>query len=180
MHEAASDPEISRYLINGPGTTLEEVDVLIELVLGDQRDGDALAFTALRLPDRLPVGMTRFLNIDRRNESVIRGEPFDKIPNLYCDSLPNADFTCGEGVEVQIRFHQLSAGPGWASEAQTAAGKYQRRLGYHPKIFVAPHEAAQPRVLQLLGAPQFAQFSALAGNLRLHSAITECTSNNVP
>jgi len=70
LHEAASDPEISRYLIDGPGTTMEEVDALLELVLSDQREGDALAFTALRLPDRRPVGMTRFLNIDRRNESV--------------------------------------------------------------------------------------------------------------
>jgi N-acetyltransferase len=70
LHEAASDPEISRYLIDGPGTTLEEVEALIELVLGDQQRGEALAFTALRLPDRRPVGMTRFLNIDRRNESV--------------------------------------------------------------------------------------------------------------
>src|SRR3989441_4765102 len=79
--------------------------------------------------------------------------------------LAQSQFHLGKDIEVQIRFHQLFAGLGRASEAQTAAGKYQRRLRHPPKVFVPPHEAAQPGVLQLLGAPQLAEFSALAGEL---------------
>ncbi len=70
LHEAARDPAIGRFLVDGPGSTLEEVDALIDLVLGFQARGEVLAFTTVRLPDRVAVGMTRYLNIDRPNESV--------------------------------------------------------------------------------------------------------------
>jgi len=70
LHEAARDPEVSRYLVDPPGSTLEEVDRLIELVLRRQREGTDLPFTIVRLSDRRPVGMTRYLNIDRPDESV--------------------------------------------------------------------------------------------------------------
>ncbi len=70
LHRAAKDPEIHRYLIDSPGPAIADLDALLEFVLRLQRSGDVLAFTTLRLPDRVPVGMTRFLNIDRPNEAV--------------------------------------------------------------------------------------------------------------
>jgi N-acetyltransferase len=70
LHAAARDPETGRFLVDGPGSTLEEVDALIDLILGFQSKGEALAFTIVRAPDRAAVGMTRYLNIDRPNETV--------------------------------------------------------------------------------------------------------------
>jgi N-acetyltransferase len=61
---------VSRYLVDPPGTTLAEVEALIRLLLERQRAGTDLAFTTVRKEDRSPVGMTRFLNIDRINRSV--------------------------------------------------------------------------------------------------------------
>jgi len=41
----------------------------------------------------------------------------------------------------------------------------QRRLGDHPEIVVAPHEGAQPRVFELLLAPQRRERGRIAGEL---------------
>ncbi len=70
LHRAAKDPEIHRFLVDPAGPAIEDLDALFDLVLRLQDAGDVLAFTTLRLPDRVPVGMTRFLNIDRPNEAV--------------------------------------------------------------------------------------------------------------
>jgi len=67
---AARDPEVRRYLRNGPGTTLTEIDGLIALLLERQRLGTDLPFTTLRLPDRRPIGMTRYLRIERPDRAV--------------------------------------------------------------------------------------------------------------
>ena len=70
LREAARDPEVRRYLLHGPGETLEELRVMIAYRLEQQRVGTALPFTTvLRATDR-PVGVTGFLKIDRVNQSV--------------------------------------------------------------------------------------------------------------
>jgi N-acetyltransferase len=70
LWHAGSDREVGRYLLNGPGATLKEMDALIALLLARQAMGTDLAFTTVRSGDGQPVGMTRFLHIDRANDAV--------------------------------------------------------------------------------------------------------------
>ncbi|MGD0250405.1 MAG: GNAT family protein [Thermoplasmata archaeon] len=70
LHEVGADPEVIRYLLNGPGMTLGELDSFLDVLQSRQTDGTDLAFTTLRASDSRPVGMTRFLHVDRKNESV--------------------------------------------------------------------------------------------------------------
>lgn len=70
LHHAARDPEVGRYLRHGPGATVESTASLIEWQLAAQRAGTDLPFTVLALPERTPIGMTRYLAIDRENRSV--------------------------------------------------------------------------------------------------------------
>lgn len=70
LRGAARDPEIGRLMLEGPGTTLEEMESFISLILERQATGTDLGFTTLVLPEERPVGMTRYLNIDRKNQSV--------------------------------------------------------------------------------------------------------------
>jgi len=70
LWNAGADPEVGRYMLNGPGATPEETDALIALLLARQAAGTDLAFTTVRSSDGQPVGMTRFLHIDRANDAV--------------------------------------------------------------------------------------------------------------
>src|SRR5208283_4482513 len=70
LRAAAQDPEIRRYLIPGPGETQEEMESLISLLLDRQKAGTDLPFTIVLRADGRPVGMTRFLHVDRTNRSV--------------------------------------------------------------------------------------------------------------
>lgn len=70
LRVAANDPEIRRYLLDGPGTTREDLDAVIALLLGRQKLGTDLPFTTVRASDGVPVGMSRFLHIDRPNDAV--------------------------------------------------------------------------------------------------------------
>jgi len=70
LRAAAKDPEIGRLMLNGPGTTMDEMRAFIALVLERQAEGTDLAFTTVLNAGARPVGMTRFLNIDRFNRSV--------------------------------------------------------------------------------------------------------------
>ena len=67
---AARDPQVGRYLRHGPGRSLEEMDGLIDELLRAQAEGTDLPFTTCVLPERRPVGMTRYLRIDRANQWV--------------------------------------------------------------------------------------------------------------
>jgi len=70
LRVAARDPEVRRFLLHGPGETLEELRATIAYRLEQQKAGTDLPFTTvLRAGDR-PVGMTGFLRIDRANGSV--------------------------------------------------------------------------------------------------------------
>ena len=70
LSAAARDPEIGRLMLEGPGTTLREMETFIGLVLERQEAGTDLGFTTLLRSEDRPVGMTRYLNIDRANQSV--------------------------------------------------------------------------------------------------------------
>lgn len=70
LRAAARDPEVNRYLVPGTGTTLAEMEDLIALLLERQRTGTELPFAVVLRTDGRPVGMTRFLAIDRANDSV--------------------------------------------------------------------------------------------------------------
>lgn len=70
LRAAARDPEIGRYMLNGPGTTMEEMRAFISMVLERQSAGTDFGFTTVLLDGDRPVGMTRYLTIDRRNSSV--------------------------------------------------------------------------------------------------------------
>ena len=70
LAEAGADPEVGRYLLNGPGASLAEMDRLIALLLERQAAGTDLAFATLTASDGRPVGMTRFLHIDREDRNA--------------------------------------------------------------------------------------------------------------
>jgi len=68
--EAGSDPEIWRYLVVAPCHTVPEMEALIALLLQRQELGTDLAFAVLDRATGTPLGMTRFLEIDRENRRV--------------------------------------------------------------------------------------------------------------
>jgi N-acetyltransferase len=70
---AGRDPEIWRLLRIGPGRNETEMTALVEEMLRDQEAGTVFPFAVLRLPERTPSGMFRFLDIDRENRSVELG-----------------------------------------------------------------------------------------------------------
>ena len=70
LRVAGDHPEVGRYLRHGPGSTLEDLDGLIDELLSAQASGTDLAFTTCLLPDHRPIGMTRYLRIDRTNQWV--------------------------------------------------------------------------------------------------------------
>lgn len=76
---AGRDPEVWQYLRIGPGhpPTVAEMTAFVDQLLGMQAAGELLAFTILLLPSRTPVGIIRFLDIDRPDRSVELGTWLD-------------------------------------------------------------------------------------------------------
>jgi N-acetyltransferase len=70
LRHAARDPEVRRFLRDGPGSTLAETEALIGLLLERKTRGDDLPFAVRLKPEGPFIGMTRYLNIDRRNSGV--------------------------------------------------------------------------------------------------------------
>ncbi|MGI0071093.1 MAG: GNAT family N-acetyltransferase [Thermoplasmata archaeon] len=70
LRPRAADPEVGRYLRLPPGRSFEEMEEVIAALLDAQRAGTDLPFTTCLLPDLRPIGMTRFLRIDRDDEWV--------------------------------------------------------------------------------------------------------------
>ena len=70
LAEAVQDPEIGRYMLTTPGATAEEMEKVIRTLLERKASGTDLPFATVRLSDSKPVGMTRYLNIDRPNDAV--------------------------------------------------------------------------------------------------------------
>ncbi len=67
---AARDPEVGRYLLERPGTTIADTERRIARLLERQANGSDLPFTILQASDRRAVGMTGYLSIDRPNDAV--------------------------------------------------------------------------------------------------------------
>ena len=76
---AGRDPEVWQYLRIGPGhpPTPAEMEAFLDELLGYQAAGELLAFTMLLLPERTPVGIIRFLDVDRPNRMVELGTWLD-------------------------------------------------------------------------------------------------------
>jgi len=77
--EAGRDPEVWELLRIGPGhpPTLAEMEQFIEQLLDLQAVGHVLPLTMFLLPNRTPVGIIRFLDIDRENRMVEVGTWID-------------------------------------------------------------------------------------------------------
>ncbi len=73
---AARDPEVSRYLVHPIGPALADVEAHVAWVLGLQAEGSELAFAVVLNGTGVPVGLSRFLDIDRANASVQIGGTF--------------------------------------------------------------------------------------------------------
>ncbi|HLY76332.1 MAG TPA: GNAT family protein [Thermoplasmata archaeon] len=70
LAQIGKDPEIWQWLPYGYCGTDEAMGRLVDLLLRRQSEGDDLAFTVVLRPDDQPVGMTRYLGIDRLNRNV--------------------------------------------------------------------------------------------------------------
>lgn len=67
---AGKDPEVWQWMPYGYRGTEESMGRLVELIQKGQAAGTDLAFTTVLRPDDRPIGMTRYLNIDRPNHNV--------------------------------------------------------------------------------------------------------------
>ncbi len=70
LFSIASLPEVWRYLRHGPVRAPEDLDQVISALLESRDAGTDLPFTTRLLPEHRPIGMTRFLRIDRVNQGV--------------------------------------------------------------------------------------------------------------
>jgi RimJ/RimL family protein N-acetyltransferase len=68
--KVAGEPEIWRYFRGGNLEDRPAMDRYIQEMLRRQEAGTDLPFTILGLPEERPVGMTRFMEIDRENRGV--------------------------------------------------------------------------------------------------------------
>ena len=76
---AGRDPEVWALLRIGPGhpPSPGEMETFIGQLFAKQETGNVLPLTMLLLPERVPIGMIRFLDIDRPNRSVEVGTWID-------------------------------------------------------------------------------------------------------
>lgn len=70
LFASASNPEVWRYLRHGPVNDPEDLDRVISALLEARAAGTDLPFTTCLLPEHRPIGMTRYLRIDRADQWV--------------------------------------------------------------------------------------------------------------
>ena len=70
LAESAKDPEVRRFILTAPGASREDMEAVIRMLLERRAQGTDLPFTTIRRSDERPVGMTRYLGIDRPNDTV--------------------------------------------------------------------------------------------------------------
>jgi RimJ/RimL family protein N-acetyltransferase len=63
-------PEVWQFLSYGPFPDLESMRGHVRTLLALQETGSDLPFAMVRRSDGVPIGMTRFLNIERENETA--------------------------------------------------------------------------------------------------------------
>lgn len=88
LHHAARDPEVPRYLSRSPGRTLAEAETYVRTLLEEQAAGEVLSFVVTRREGGDVLGATRFLDIDRANDSVEIGTWLD---SAYWRSAVNTE-----------------------------------------------------------------------------------------
>jgi RimJ/RimL family protein N-acetyltransferase len=79
LAEAGRDPEVWQFLRIGPGhpPSRAEMEAFIDQLLGFQAAGEVLPLTMVLLPERVLVGIIRYLDIDRPNRMVELGTWLD-------------------------------------------------------------------------------------------------------
>lgn len=79
LTEAGRDREVWQFLRIGPGhpPSPEEMEAFVDETLAYQDAGEVLPLTILLLPERIPLGIVRFLDIDRPNRAVEVGTWID-------------------------------------------------------------------------------------------------------
>jgi len=70
LFEAGSDPEIHRYLIGRPPSTLGDVEQTIAAALAQQAAGATVAFVVVALAGGRTAGTTRYLDIRRADRAL--------------------------------------------------------------------------------------------------------------
>jgi N-acetyltransferase len=70
LAQAGKEPEIWRWMPYGYCGTEEAMRGLVDFILQAQTSGTDLAFTTVLRRDGQPIGMTRYLGIDRRSRNV--------------------------------------------------------------------------------------------------------------
>jgi len=90
LAHAGRDPDVWKYLRVGPGhpPDLDEMHRFIDQLLGFQSEGNVLAEVITLLPERVALGIIRFLDIDRPNHAVELGTWID---SAYWRSPVNTD-----------------------------------------------------------------------------------------
>ncbi len=73
---AAHDPETTRYLVHGVGAGLADAEGLVRALLDRGAAGTDLPFATVLRATGTVVGMTRYIHIDRENDSVEVGGTF--------------------------------------------------------------------------------------------------------
>jgi RimJ/RimL family protein N-acetyltransferase len=76
LHRAARDPEVSQFMFFPPGPALAQTEQYLSRILEGQAAGTDLAFATVTRRDGEVVGATRFMRIDRENDSVEIGGTF--------------------------------------------------------------------------------------------------------
>jgi len=79
LARAGADPEVWKYLRIGPGhpPSVAEMELFLDELLAMQSSGELLAFSIVYRPEGRPVGIIRFLDIDRPNLAVELGTWLD-------------------------------------------------------------------------------------------------------
>src|ERR1700758_4693618 len=121
-----------------------------------------------------------FRPVPSTTASSIFGEPFDRMANLYCASLADAAFASGKLSRCRYdSINSLRVSGGQArlrllqANARADSVTLQKSSYCLMRLRSQVYSSCLARQSLLSSAPW-------PGNLRLHVAITECTSNNVP
>lgn len=148
---AGRDPEVWKLLRIGPGhpPSLAEMEVFIDELLAKQAAGDVLPLTMTLLPKRTPVGVIRYLDIDRTNRMVEIGTwidsrywrtPLNTEAKLLTFSYAFEEEgvhrlqlkTDARNVRSQVAIERLGAVPeGALREAHLVQGGYYRTSIYY-------------------------------------------------
>jgi N-acetyltransferase len=67
---AGKDPEIWQWLVVGYGGNVDAMSRIVDQLLARQAEGTDLCFTVMLKAGNRPIGMTRYLAIDRPNRNV--------------------------------------------------------------------------------------------------------------